>query len=127
MVRSAVIVMVFALCAAPAFAKTHPTRTEGAAERGVASTYSMKLVGHRTASGAKLDAHQFTAAHPSLPLGTKLLVTNRKNGRRVVVTVNDRGPFLKGRIIDLSPAAAAEIGMKRAGLAPVEIRVASER
>jgi rare lipoprotein A len=127
MVRSALIVALFALCAAPAFAKTHPIKTDGITERGIASTYSMKLVGHRTASGAKLDAHQFTAAHPSLPLGTKLLVTNRKNGRKVVVTVNDRGPFLKGRVIDLSPAAAAELGMKRAGLAPVEIRIASAR
>ncbi len=127
MVRSALIVALFALCAAPAFAKTHTMKNEAAAERGIASTYSMRLVGHRTASGATLGAHDFTAAHPHLPLGTKLLVTNRANGRKVVVTVNDRGPFRKGRIIDLSPAAAAELGMKRAGLAPVEIRIASAR
>ena len=123
MVRSALIVtLFFALCATPVFAKT-----EAKAERGIASTYSMKLVGHRTASGARLDTHGLTAAHQYLPLGTKLLVTNRKNGRKVVVTVNDRGPFLKGRIIDLSPAAAAQLGMRRAGLAPVEIRIADER
>jgi rare lipoprotein A len=126
MVRSALIFALFALCATPAFAKTE-AKADAKAERGIASTYSMKLVGHRTASGARLDAHGFTAAHQHLPLGTRLVVTNRRNGRKVIVTVNDRGPFLKGRIIDLSPAAAAELGMRRAGLAPVDIRVADRQ
>ena len=124
MVRTILSLALCALFATPALAHMD-AKTHAKGERGIASTYSMKLVGHRTASGAVLDARHLTAAHPRLPMGTKLLVTNRKNGRKVVVTVNDRGPFRDGRIIDLSPAAAAELGMRRDGLAPVElIRIA---
>jgi rare lipoprotein A len=120
MVRTALVVALFALCATPAFAKPD-VKSDAKPEHGIASIYSNKLVGHRTASGAVLDSHRLTAAHMRLPFGTKVLVKNRSNGREVVVTVNDRGPHRKGRIIDLSPAAAAELGMKRQGLAPVEI------
>ena len=120
MVRMALVVALFALCATPAFAK-HDAKSDAKPEKGIASMYANKFVGHRTASGAVLDSHHLTAAHMRLPFGTKVLVKNRKNGRAVVVTVNDRGPHRKGRIIDLSPAAAAELGMKRDGLAPVEI------
>jgi rare lipoprotein A len=126
MVRSALIAALVAFIAIPALANT-TINTSAKPERGIASMYATKFVGRRTASGAVLDAHRMTAAHMHLPFGTKVLVTNRKNGRSVVVTVNDRGPHKKGRIIDLSPAAAAQIGMKRAGLAPVEIRIASDR
>jgi rare lipoprotein A len=93
-------------------------------ERGIASVYSTALVGHVTASGEVFDSGSFTAAHRHLPLGSVIEVTNKRNGRKVIVTVNDRGPHLKGRIIDLSPAAARRLGMGK-GLAPVEIRVAS--
>lgn len=122
MARLAVVLAILVLSVSPALAKG-----EAKAERGIASTYSMKLVGHATASGELLDRDGFTAAHKSLPLGTRLVVTNKRNGRKVTVTVNDRGPFRKGRIIDLSPAAASELGMRRAGLAPVELRIAAER
>ena len=120
MERSAILFALFALCASPAFAKT-----EVKLEKGIASTYAMKFMGHTTASGQVLDRNGFTAAHNKLPFGTKLVVTNKRNGRKVEVTVNDRGPHHKGRIIDLSPAAASELGMRRAGLAPVEIRIAA--
>jgi rare lipoprotein A len=122
MQRLAVVFALFVFSFSPALAKV-----EAKAERGIASTYSMKLVGHATASGERLDRNRFTAAHKTLPLGTRLVVTNKRNGRKVTVTVNDRGPYLKGRIIDLSPAAASELGMRRAGLAPVELRIAADR
>jgi rare lipoprotein A len=124
--RLAALLAILLLAASPALAKIN-RHAQGDGERGIASTYSMKLVGHATASGERLDRNAMTAAHKSLPFGTKLIVTNKRNGRKVIVTVNDRGPYRKGRIIDLSPAAAAQLGMWRAGLAPVEIRIADER
>lgn len=122
--RLAAVVAIFVLAASPSFARiNHHANQDG--ENGIASTYSLKLVGHATASGEKLDRKSMTAAHGRLPFGTRLVVTNKRNGRKVIVTVNDRGPYKKGRIIDLSPAAAAQLGMQRAGLAPVQIRLAS--
>jgi len=92
-----------------------------AAERvqsGVASVYSYP--GGKTSSGERLDPSKLTAAHRSLPFGTRVRVTNVKNGRTAEVRINDRGPFLKGRVIDLSPAAARQLGFS--GLAKVELR-----
>ena len=94
------------------------------AEVGVASWYGTRLNGHVTASGERLDRQRLTAAHRTLPFGTMLEVTNPKNGRKVLVRVNDRGPLTKSRIIDLTPAAAAVLGMRKKGLAVVEIRPA---
>lgn len=88
------------------------------AEGGVASVYSTES-GNRTASGARLNPGAMTAAHRSFPFGSKVRVTNRRNGRSVVVTVNDRGPFVRGRIIDVTPAAAQALGFS--GLAPVTV------
>lgn len=88
---------------------------------GVASYYADSLHGNKTASGERYDKDKFTAAHPWLPFGTRLLVTNLKNGRTVEVRVNDRGPFIKGRIIDLSRAAAKELKMIRSGITRVTI------
>jgi rare lipoprotein A len=79
--------------------------------------------GSQTASGARFVPSAMTAAHRSLPFGTKVLVTNKSNGRSVVVTINDRGPFVGGRIIDLSTGAAGAIGMLGAGVAPVSLEV----
>jgi rare lipoprotein A len=87
-------------------------------QSGVASVYSTES-GSRTASGARLNPGALTAAHRSLPFGSRVLVTNRHNGRSVVVTVNDRGPFVRGRIIDLTPAGAHALGFS--GLAPVSV------
>lgn len=95
----------------------------GATERGEASWYGPDHQGRRTSSGEPFDMHKLTAAHPTLPLGTQLLVTNLRNGRSVQVRVNDRGPGKPGRIVDLSYAAAEALGYLQAGLIPVRIRV----
>jgi rare lipoprotein A len=87
------------------------------AESGIASVYAYR--GGKTASGERAEPSALTAAHKSLPFGARVRVTNRKNGRSVVVRINDRGPFVRGRIIDLTPAAARELGFS--GLAPVTL------
>jgi rare lipoprotein A len=87
----------------------------GGAQSGVASVYS----GGGTASGESMKSGGLTAAHPSLPFGTKVRVTNHHTGRSVVVRINDQGPFVRGRIIDLSPAAARAIGV--GGIAHVSL------
>ena len=86
---------------------------------GHASWYS--LPANTTANGERMDPNELTAAHRSLPFGTRVLVENLTNGRSVVVRINDRGPFIGGRIIDLSKAAAASIGMLGAGTAQVRV------
>lgn len=90
-------------------------------ERGVASWYGPKFNGKRTASGERYDMNAFTAAHPSLPFGTKIGVRNTRTGREVIVRVNDRGPYSKNRVLDLSYAAAREVGVVGPGTASVEI------
>jgi len=90
-------------------------------QSGHASYYAKNFNGRRTASGERLHRDSMTCAHRSYPFGTRLLVTNVLNGRQVVVRVNDRGPFQKGRIIDLSWAAAKEVGMIAQGIAPVTV------
>jgi peptidoglycan lytic transglycosylase len=93
--------------------------TESAADQvGVASVYSHES-GSATASGQKLDREAFTAAHRTLPFGTQVKVTNKSNGRSVIVTINDRGPSVRGRVIDVTPAAARLLGFS--GLAQVAI------
>jgi rare lipoprotein A len=87
---------------------------------GRASYYATRFHGRRTASGEHFDRRDYTAAHRSLPFGTKVRVTNLENGRHVVVKVNDRGPHTKGRIIDISQAAAREIGMAGVGNVRIE-------
>lgn len=96
---------------------------DGATQRGNASFYSKHLTGRRTASGQRYDPKALTAAHRTLPMGTRVKVVNPKNDKSVVVTVNDRGPVPKNRVIDLSGAAAAEIGMKKSGVTKVETEV----
>jgi rare lipoprotein A len=90
------------------------------ARDGIASVYSTREQGSQTASGLKLNDNALTAAHRTLPFGSKVRVTNTKNGRSVVVTITDRGPFVRGRIIDLTPAAARVIGFN--GLAKVSVQ-----
>lgn len=91
-------------------------------ERGIASWYGEEFHGRATANGETYDMYAFTAAHKSLPIPTWVEVTNLDNGRRVIVKVNDRGPFVAGRLIDLSYGAAAELGMIESGTAQVEVR-----
>ncbi len=88
-------------------------------QKGMASWYGARQHLRRTSSGIRFDKSRLTAAHPTAPLGSKLLVTSEETGRSVVVTVNDRGPYSRGRIIDLSQAAAAQIGMLSSGVAHV--------
>src|SRR5690606_7763817 len=83
--------------------------------------YGPRFHGRKTASGERFDQHELTAAHRSLPFGTRVKVTNLKNGRSVVVRINDRGPYAKGRLIDLSRAAANQTGMLKSGVAQVRI------
>ncbi len=93
---------------------------------GTASFYGHSLRGARTASGERFNPDDLTAAHPSLPFGTKLRVTNALTGDSVMVRVNDRGPFHSNRVIDLSEAAAKEIGIARMGSGKVELAVLTE-
>lgn len=90
---------------------------------GIASYYADKFVGRKTASGEKYTHHKLTAAHKTLPFGTKVRVTNLSNGKKIVVTINDRGPFVKGRIIDLSKSAARKLDFIDKGLTKVKIEV----
>jgi len=94
---------------------------------GIASWYGKKFHGNPTASGEIYDMYQLTAAHRTLPLGTYVMVTNRENNRSVEVKINDRGPFVKGRIIDLSYAAARSIEMVEKGTARVRVVVLKRR
>jgi len=91
--------------------------------KGVASYYGGKFHGRKTASGAHFDKNGLTAAHKTLPFGTKVRVTNLLNSESVDVRITDRGPFHKGRVIDLSKGAAREIGMLSAGTASVKVEV----
>ena len=89
------------------------------AESGIASSYSTREQGTRTSRGRALHDGALTAAHKTLPFGSRVRVTNRANGRSVVVTITDRGPFVRGRVIDLTPAGARAIGLS--GLAHVTL------
>ncbi len=90
---------------------------------GMASWYGRRFHGRKTASGQTYNMNAPTAAHPTLPFGTQVRVTNLANRRSVVLTVNDRGPFAKGRIIDVSRRAAERLGFRRAGTARVRVEV----
>ncbi|MBC7832589.1 MAG: septal ring lytic transglycosylase RlpA family protein [Hyphomicrobium sp.] len=98
--------------------ETEKTYRVTGTQSGMASYYWQ---GQMTASGARFNPNAMTAAHRNLPFGTKVRVTNKRNGKTVIVTINDRGPFIRGRIIDLSNAAAGIIGMRSAGVAPVTV------
>jgi rare lipoprotein A len=107
--------------AAPRERPPAPAPRERRDEIGVASYYAHRFHGRRTASGARYDMHALTCAHPTLPFGTRLRVTELEGGRSVVVTVTDRGPFAGGRIVDVSLAAAKKLGMVKRGVARVRV------
>lgn len=100
-----------------------PPRSGGFVQRGEAAWYGGKFHGRLTASGERFDMHALTAAHRTLPFGTRVRVENLRNGRSVVVRITDRGPFTPRRIIDLSRGAAEALDMIRSGVAPVRIQV----
>ena len=91
--------------------------------KGRASWYGPGFYGRTTANGEQFNSHEMTAAHRSLPFGTKVRVTNIKNDRSAIVRINDRGPFIKGRVIDLSKAAARVLGVLQPGTAPVRLEI----
>jgi peptidoglycan lytic transglycosylase len=118
------------LCAlAAGCASTRPTRPTTAAPApgtrivGLASWYGQRHQGHATASGELYDMNKLTAAHRTMPFGTRLRVTNVENGRSVVVRVNDRGPWVNDRVLDVSQAAAKSLGMIGDGVTKIEIVV----
>jgi len=109
------VVVVMTICASPVL-----TDSSAMAETGIASVYAYS--GGKTASGERANPGGFTAAHRTLKFGTQVRVTNRRNGRNVVVRINDRGPFVRGRVIDITPAAARALGFS--GLASVTLDIA---
>jgi len=132
MLASAVLLSCGLALPVPAHAKGHSAATTQKAPHvaqarpvqvGTASWYGRKHAGKPTASGAIFDPDRLTAAHRTLPLGTQVRVTDLASGRSVVVTINDRGPYIHGRIIDLSHQAADQLGMVDDGLAKVRLDV----
>jgi rare lipoprotein A len=113
-----------AICGSCAIAAVACAAPLPPAQKGLASVYSEKLNGNRTASGEHYDSGALTAAHRTLPFGAELKVTNLDNGKSVRVRVNDRGPHVQGRIIDVSSRAAAALGM-HSGVARVKLEVMS--
>ena len=99
----------------------------GTEDRGVASWYGESFHGKQAADGAPFDMRALTAAHRTLPLGSIVRVVNLKNGKHAHVKITDRGPYVKGRILDLSPGAAAQLGMTIGGLSVVQVQVVGER
>lgn len=116
-----VILSVFAAAVFVALQFAAPTQAQAAG--GIASYYGYDFAGKPTANGERYNPMGMTAASRSLPFGTIVRVTNRNNGRSVVVRINDRGPFVGGRVIDMSQGAAGVIGMIGSGVAPVDIQI----
>ncbi|AYD03456.1 septal ring lytic transglycosylase RlpA family protein [Neorhizobium sp. NCHU2750] len=112
-----------ATAAIAAFALLGQAQANAAPGCGHASWYALSS---KTASGERMNASKLTAAHRSLPFGTKVLVTNKRNGKSVVVRINDRGPFIRGRVLDVSKAAAQDIGMVSTGTAQVCYQVLAD-
>lgn len=119
--RASALFLAATLIAATSFTAASPA-SAAAANCGRASWYALTS---RTASGERMDPSKLTAAHPRLSFGTEVEVSNPGNGKSVIVRINDRGPFVKGRIIDVSKAAAGHLGMIKAGVAKVCFRVIS--
>jgi rare lipoprotein A len=117
---AAALVVVVEACA---LVKPATPPVVGGRQEGVASWYGPGFHGRRTANGEIYDQYELTAAHQTLPLGTRVMVTSLSNGRSVEVRINDRGPFVDGRIVDLSYAAASVIGMVGPGTMPVRLEV----
>jgi rare lipoprotein A len=110
--------------AMPAVLDAHPAAKANSSSYGVASFYTED---EWTASGERFNTRAMTAAHPTLPFGTKLRVTNVTNGRSVVVRINDRGPFVPGRVVDLSGSAAESLGMVERGIVKVKLDVVQKQ
>lgn len=103
--------------------KSGGAAASGHSESGQASYYGNEFHGRKTANGERFDQGKLTAAHRTLPFGTRVKVTNTQNGKSVIVRVNDRGPFVKGRVIDLSSSAFKSLASLNAGVVPVRLQV----
>ncbi|WP_425913395.1 septal ring lytic transglycosylase RlpA family protein [Pseudomonas sp. GWSMS-1] len=117
----AIASLLLSACASPGKIDPNGYRAEGQA-----SYYGARHHGNKTASGERFDQHALTAAHRSLPFGSRVQVTNLRNDKTVVVRINDRGPYAKKRIIDLSQKAAEELDMLRDGVIPVRVEQLSD-
>ena len=120
---AAALSLAFVISACAGRATTRTTAPGTKPQTGVASWYGPKFHGRTTANGERYNMMDLTAAHKTLPFGTFVMVTNRGNKRGIVVRINDRGPFVHGRIIDLSYAAAKVIGGSTSGVISVELRI----
>ncbi len=120
-----VLLLAIAACSPAPIYRDVDQRPQGKrwVETGIASWYGGKFHGRHTASGEVFDMNRVSAAHKSLPFGTRVKVTNLDNGRQLVVRINDRGPFIKGRILDCSREAARQLGFLDAGIAQVRLEV----
>ena len=125
--RRAMAMSLALMLAIPAVAQDQIGGGETEIGNGTASYYGRELAGNRPASGERFDPDQMTAAHPTLAFGSKVRVTNLSNGQSVIVRVNDRGPFGGRRVIDISQAAAKEIGMHRSGTARVSLTLVADQ
>lgn len=108
-------------------ARSFEEARSGFRQVGLASWYGPGFHGRLTASGERFDQNELTAAHRKLPLGTEVRVTNLENGRSIVVQINDRGPYVEGRVIDLSKAAARRLGMVEDGVAKVRVEATPQQ
>lgn len=127
--RWAAFAVVFAL--APLLATDESAQAEHAkvvyAQKGKASWYGPGFHGRKTASGERFNQHALTAAHRRLPLGTRATVVNMANGKSIEVEINDRGPYVPGRILDVSKEVAERLGMRKAGTAPIRLIVTEQQ
>ena len=121
-----ILLLIFTGCATARTGSAPTLRPGDFEQTGQASWYGRQHHGQRTASGETYDMHKLTAAHRTLPLGTRVLVTNLENGRTVEVRINDRGPFVATRVIDLSHAAAQRLGAVGAGVISVGLKVRAD-
>ena len=119
----ALLIVLATLLASSAMANDLTLGDPGWTQTGKASYYSSRLHGRGTASGEPYDETDLTAAHPQLPFGTLIEVTNLYNNRSVVLRINDRGPFIDHRVIDLGHGAASELGLTASGIAQVKLEV----
>ena len=125
MKRSVVLVILLVICCIPSSIADR-LRTKAYIQKGEASYYADKFHNRKTANGEKYNKYAITAAHRRIPFNSLVEVKNLDNGKSLMVRVNDRGPFIKGRIIDVSRTAAEMLGMIRSGTAKVEIRMVKE-
>lgn len=122
---SIIVFFYFTACAHGRMYRAHRDVRGGVPKtfEGTASYYGRKFHGRQTASGETFDMYALTAAHKSLPFGTRLKITNLSNGKEVIVRVNDRGPYVRGRILDLSYAAAQQLGMIKTGTTRIRAEI----